>query len=436
MKARTWQTRLPDRKEDPVFERMNSSVSVDMRLLSFEIAASKAHARALAVAGVYGGAEIEAVLSALDRIPAEVEGGAVDPLDYEDVHSLVEHRLTGIAGSAGAKIQTARSRNEQTATAQGLYMKEAAGALAAAVLSLIEALHGKASANLDAVMPGYTHTRPAQPLRFSFYLAAHIFGLARDRARFLGALSRLDQCPAGSGAVAGATFGIDRALEAGLLGFSGPSPNALDSVSDRDMQTEIVSHAAILMVRLSRMAEDFILWSSPAFGFLGLGDTYCTSSSLMPQKKNPDGLELVRGKAARVAGDLVSMLVLCKGLPTGYQKDLQEDKERLFDAVDTAIACLAVTEGVVREMTVDAAAMKAAVGPECTATDLADDLVKAGMPFRDAYSEVASRFASAGAAGACITPEESVERRRSAGGTALAAVEEQLRAASRIIAES
>ncbi len=431
MKSRTWQSRLPERKADPAFEAMNASIGVDIRLIRHEIAASKAHAAVLADAGIYTPAEHDSVNRALDSLAEEASSGSMDASGFEDVHSLVEHRLTELCGGAGAKIQTGRSRNEQTATAQRLYMKESASAAAGAIQSLMNAMIEKASENMDAIMPGYTHCRPAQPIRFSFYLAAHVAGLSRDMGRVQDALRRLDECPAGSGAVAGAPFGLDREKAARLLGFAMPSLNALDSVSDRDMQIEIVSCAALLMVRLSRIAEDLILWSSPAFGFVSLGDTYCTSSSLMPQKKNPDALELIRGKAARVAGDLTALLMLCKGLPTGYQKDLQEDKERLFDAVDTVLSCLAVFEGVVREMTVNAGAMKSAIGPECMATDEADMLVQKGMPFRQAYSQVASAIAAGeyGNGTAAVSPEDSVERRRSAGGTAKSRVAAMLEAA-------
>ncbi|MCU0722513.1 MAG: argininosuccinate lyase [Planctomycetes bacterium] len=434
MKPPTWHSRLPDRKPDPVFEAMNASIGVDARLFREEIAATKAHACALRKAGVYTGEECSAVRAALCRIEDELAGGLLAADGHEDVHSLIEHRLTELAGPAGARIQTGRSRNEQTVTAHRLFLKKSLGELAAAVEALQAEALRRAEGSVDAILPGYTHQRPAQPLRFAHYLCALSFGLERDKGRLRSARARIDASPAGVGAIAGAPFGIDREALAKELGFASVSENAFDTVSDRDGPLEALSALAILMVRLSRLAEDLVLWSSPAFGFVDLGDAYCTSSSLMPQKKNPDALELVRGKTGRVISDLVSLLVTCKGLPNGYQKDLQEDKRPLFDAVDTAAACLAVCAGVLRTLRIDPARMKKAITADCLATDLADRWVEKGVPFREAYAIVAKSFAggraSKGARGKAgprpPTPQESAERRDSTGGNSRRAVLQQI----------
>ncbi|MHC4599000.1 MAG: argininosuccinate lyase [Planctomycetota bacterium] len=441
MKSSLWQSRLPDRTLDPVFEKMNASIETDSRLFREEIAATKAHACALRRVGVYTNEECERVRAALCRIEEEIAGGEIALSAYEDIHTVVELRLTELAGPAGAKIQTARSRNEQTQTAQRLFLKQALRELTRGVEGLQAASVEQAEGTVSVLMPGYTHGRPAQPVRFAHYLCALVFGLERDKGRLRDAMHRVDRAPAGSAALAGASFPVDREELARSLGFASPAENALDAVSDRDGPLEALSALAILMVRLSRLAEDLIQWSSPAYGFLEIGDAYCTSSSLMPQKKNPDGLELVRGKTGRVVADLVSLLVTCKGLPTGYQKDLQEDKEPLFDALDTASDCLAVAAGVIRSLEVDAEKMRDAVTPECLATDFADRLVEQGVPFREAFDRVARAFAEPGAVGraaleepsspggAEVAPEEAVERRDVLGGTSERAVTEQIRAA-------
>jgi len=440
MTTTLWHSRLPDRATDPAFEAMNASIGVDVRLFREEIAATKAHACALRRAGVYTNEECGKVRSALCRIEEDIAGGKIPLQDFEDIHTLVETQLIELTGDAGAKIQTSRSRNEQTQVAQRLFMKTALNDIVAGIHGLQEASVKKAEQNMDAVMPGYTHARPAQPIRFAHYLCALFTGLERDKGRLLDALGRMDASPSGSGALAGATFPLDRDAMARDLGFKGPTDNSLDTVSDRDAQLETLSALAIIMVRLSRLAEDLILWSSPAYGFVDLDDAYCTSSSLMPQKKNPDALELVRGKTGRVAGDLLNLLVTCKGLPTGYQKDLQEDKEPLFDASDTVLASLEVTAGVVASLTVDEVRMKEAVTPECLASDQADLLVLKGVPFRKAFSIVAETFREPDngkrkrgnnkkdASPEC-TPESSVEKRDLPGGTSSRAVREQLRRA-------
>ncbi|MHC4777847.1 MAG: argininosuccinate lyase [Planctomycetota bacterium] len=439
MKASLWQSRLPERTADPVFEKMNASIAVDSRLFREEIAATKAHAVGLRKVGVYDNLECQKVREALCRIEEEIAGGEIDLAGYEDIHTVIETRLTEIVGPAGAKIQTARSRNEQTQTAQRLFLKDALAGLVTNVEDLQSAALAAAESTVSVLMPGYTHGRPAQPVRFAHYLCALVFGLERDKGRLMDACKRIDRAPAGVSALAGASFPLDRESLAKALGFHSPSENSLDTVSDRDGPLEAIGALAIVMVRLSRLAEDLILWSSPAYGFVDLPKAYCTSSSLMPQKKNPDGLELVRGKTGRVVADLVSLLVTCKGLPSGYQKDLQEDKEPLFDAVDTAASCLKVCAGVIRGLEVDSEKMEGAITPDVLATDFADRLVEQGVPFREAFALVASAIASSSEGGIenallpegaePITPEGAVERRDVGGGVSLRAVSDQIRSA-------
>ncbi len=443
MTAPLWHSRFPDRQADETFEAMNASIGFDRRLFRQEIAGTRAHVVALHQAGIYSDAERDQVVSALTQIESDLADRTWDPSVYEDIHTAVEQRLTELTGAAGAKIQTGRSRNEQTVLAERLFLKTAVDDLAAKLFSVQSALLDQAEANVDALLPGYTHARPAQPIRFAHYLCAFFFGLERDKERLLDAKKRIDRCPSGVAALAGAGFGLDRDFLAQELGFAAPSENALDTVSDRDGAIEVLAALSILMVRLSRLAEDLILFSSPAFGFVDLPDTYCTSSSLMPQKKNPDALELIRGKTGRAIGDLNALLVTCKGLPTGYQKDLQEDKEALFDAVDTAAQCLVVCAGVVRGLRTNLEAMRAAITDDCLATDAADRLVEQGTPFRDAYGIVAEHFAAndRGRPGPEessglqeLTPEDCVERRNGIGGTARQAVLAQIRQARAILA--
>jgi argininosuccinate lyase len=436
-KDTVWGKRFAERAENKAFEALNSSIETDVRLYREEIAATAAHARALKRAGIYTDAELGAVLSALSEIEKEIAAGECDILRYEDVHTLVEKMLTDKTGKAGMKIQTARSRNEQTITNQRLFLKKKIAEIDGLLHLLQAALLKAAECGVDALIPGYTHARPAQPIRAAHYFLAHFFGLERDRERFAGALMRVDQSSAGTGPLAGATFGLDRDALAEDLGFAAVLDNALDAVSDRDTHMETLAAAAIMQVRLSRMAADLIAWSAPECGFMTLGDSCCTSSSIMPQKKNPDGLELVRAKAARTIGDLCAMLAVCKGLPTGYQKDLQEDKACLFGALDSAALCLETTRSAVEELKLNAEAALGAIPAECMATDLADALVSEGVPFREAYGIIAAEIGRAGGLadfGRRIpSPEESVERRDSVGGTARKAVLGQMEKAKEIL---
>jgi len=439
MASPPWQSRMPDKKADTVFESMNASIGVDRRLFREEIAGTRAHAAALNQAGVYAQDEYEKVCAALGQIENEIAGGTWSLDRYEDVHTAVESRLTDLTGAAGAKIQTGRSRNEQTVLSQRLFLKSALAELAKRIVELQTVVIEQADLNIDVLLPGYTHARPAQPIRFAHYLLALFFGLERDKGRLLDARKRIDACPSGVGALAGTTFGLDREALAQALGFSAPTENSLDTVTDRDGQIEVLSALSILQVRISRVAEDLILWSSPQFGFLDLDEAYCTSSSLMPQKKNPDALELLRGKTGRIVGSLISLLVVCKGLPTGYQKDLQEDKEPLFDAVDTSLTSLAVSRGIMSGLRLDPDRMKAAITPDCMATDLADRLVEKGVPFREAYRITAERFAgtrqdaASHEAEETPTPESSVERRNATGGTGRQSVKAQIQKARGIL---
>ncbi|MFH2002055.1 MAG: argininosuccinate lyase [Planctomycetota bacterium] len=430
-----WLNRFLNRKEDPEFEALNRSIHTDARLFREEIAATRAHAHALHQAGIYNDDEKGGVLAALDLIETEIEAGSLGLDAFEDIHTVVESRLTELTGSAGAKIQTGRSRNEQTVTAQRLYLKKALSALVEALSDLQQVTLERAEGMIDLLVPGFTHMRPAQPIRFSFYLCSLFYGLARDKERASQALKRVDTSPAGTGALAGAPFGLDRQLTASLLGFARVSENALDTVSDRDCNMELLSVLSILLVRLSRFAEDLLLWSSPAFGFVTLDDAYCTSSSLMPQKKNPDSLELVRGKAGCVISSLVSLLITCKGLPMGYQKDLQEDKAPLFEAMDTTLACVKVFKGIIASLSLDAQKALNSIPLECLATDQADEYVREGMSFRQAYDLVAESYAKrdTGNKKTTMSPEvrarqmeASVERRNNHGGTSREAVLKQI----------
>jgi len=438
-----WRKRFPNRQEDRDFESLNRSIGVDARLFMEEIAATRAHACALQRAGVYDAGESHRVLTALNQIEKEISAREIQLHDFEDIHAVVESRLTELTGEAGAKIQTGRSRNEQTVTAQRLFMKKALTELTGACRRLQKAVLDKAESQVEVIFPGYTHMRPAQPIRFSHYLCALFFGLERDKERMIQAQARIDASPAGVAALAGSPFNLDRQYMAEMLGFSNVSENTLDTVSDRDGNMEILSILSILMVRLSRLAEDFLIWSSPAFGFIELDEAYCTSSSLMPQKKNPDSLELMRGKASLVISDLVSLLITCKGLPSGYQKDLQEDKEPLFHALDTSLACIKVCTGIISSLEIDAAKALQSIPPECLATDQADRLVREGIPFREAYHRVAQSYAATKMSvsnerdgldsGSGLTPEDSIERRTGFGCTSREAVLAQIKRGAKML---
>jgi argininosuccinate lyase len=382
---------------DGLVEAFTESVSFDRRLWRQDIAGSQAHARMLAKVGVLSAAEAEAIVGGLDAIGAEIAAGSFQwQQSLEDVHMNIEAALTARIGEAGKKLHTGRSRNDQVATDLRLYTRDAIDELAGLIDTLEQVLLDLAEREADSVMPGFTHLQIAQPVSFGHHLLAWREMILRDRSRLLDARKRLNLLPLGSAALAGTVYPIDRAYVAQQLGFDGPTANSLDSVSDRDFAIEFCAAASLLMVHLSRWSEELILWSSPMFGFVKLPDRFCTGSSIMPQKKNPDVPELVRGKTGRVIGDLQALLVLMKGQPLAYNRDNQEDKQPLFDAHDTVAACLRVFGAMLPSLQVEREVCRAAASKGfSTATDLADYLVKRGLPFRDAHHAVGSAVAYA-----------------------------------------
>ncbi|HEY5838627.1 MAG TPA: argininosuccinate lyase [Pyrinomonadaceae bacterium] len=379
---------------DRGFAEFNQSFSFDRRLFQADIHASVAHCEGLFSAGVLTAAEAEQIKSALNQI---AEAGKTNPnyfneLPSEDVHSFVEARLVQMIGDTGRKLHTGRSRNDQVATDLRLWLRDEIDRLQDLLRDAQLALLDFAEANQEVVLPGYTHLQRAQPILLAHWCLAYFEMLSRDRARLTDVRKRVNVMPLGSAALAGTSYAIDREAVARSLGFDSVSRNSLDAVSDRDFVIEFVSAASLVMVHLSRLAEDVILYTTTEFGFFELGDAVATGSSLMPQKKNPDSMELVRGKAGRVFGHLTSLLTTMKGLPLAYNKDMQEDKEALFDTVDTVSACLAVTATVLRNMTVNGLrAREAATHGYLNATELADYLVGKGLPFREAH-ETAGRM--------------------------------------------
>ncbi|MDR3419426.1 MAG: argininosuccinate lyase [Nevskia sp.] len=382
---------------DQLVEAFTESVSFDRRLWRQDIAGSQAHARMLAGVGVLAAAEGEAIVAGLQAIGEDIAAGRFQwQQALEDVHMNIESALTARIGDAGKKLHTGRSRNDQVATDLRLYTRDAIDELADLLDALAEVLLQLAEREADTVMPGFTHLQIAQPVSFGHHMLAWREMIVRDRARLLDARKRLNQLPLGSAALAGTVYPIDRAYVAQQLGFEAVTENSLDSVSDRDFAVEFCAACSLLMVHLSRWSEELILWSSPLFGFVKLPDRFCTGSSIMPQKKNPDVPELVRGKTGRVIGDLQALLVLMKGQPLAYNRDNQEDKQPLFDAHDTVAASLRVFAAMLPSLQVERAACRAAAAKGfSTATDLADYLVNRGLPFRDAHHAVGSAVAYA-----------------------------------------
>ena len=372
-------------------DRLNRSLPVDRRLWREDVAGSQAWAGAIAAAGVITHAEWLALTGGLDRVAARLEAWTEDDwraASDEDVHSLVERLLYEEAGDVAGKLHTGRSRNDQVATDFRLWAFGAVSRLDAALRDLQRALLEQAEAHRTTVMPAYTHLQRAQPVSAAQWLLSHAWPLARDRDRLAQARERVAVLPLGSGAIAGCPFPVDRVLLKETLGFHGVSPNSVDAVADRDWVAELAFVTAMVGVHLSRLGEDLVLFSSAEFGFVRMSDRFSTGSSLMPQKRNPDAMELARGKAGRLIGDLTAILTLLKGLPSGYNKDLQEDKEALFDAFDTLEALLPAVAGTVRTMELDETRCRAAVDAAMLATDLADFLVKRGVPFREAHGTV------------------------------------------------
>ena len=375
------------KETDTLVNDFNSSIGFDARLYQQDIAGSIAHAEMLGRTGIIEAHEAETIVTGLKAILADIEAGQVEfSLENEDIHMNIEAMLTDRVGEAGKRLHTARSRNDQVAVDTRLYVRSEIPVLITQVLDLEEVLVKKAKANLETVMPGYTHMQRAQPTTFGHYMMAYANMFKRDITRLEDCRARLDECPLGAGALATSTYPVDRFSTAAALGFPKPTDNSMDSVSDRDYAIELLSALSILMMHLSRFSEEIILWCSWEFKYVDLDDAYSTGSSIMPQKKNPDVAELVRGKTGRVYGALVTLLTVMKALPLAYNKDMQEDKEATFDAIDTVELCLPVFAAMVDTLTVRSKDMaRAAAGGFINATDCADYLVKKGLPFREAY---------------------------------------------------
>src|SRR5512144_1377402 len=380
---------------DKFVEEFTASIQFDKRLYHQDIRGSIAHARMLGKQGIIPMADVDEIVHGLQEILRQIEAGQFDfSVSLEDIHMNIEARLSRKIGEAGKRLHTGRSRNDQVALDIRLYLRDELVEISAYIDLLIDSLIYQAEENLGVIMPGYTHLQTAQPILFSHHMLAYVEMLRRDKGRMEDCLKRANVMPLGAGALAGTTSPIDREYVAGLLEFPEVTRNSLDSVSDRDFALEFLSAASILMMHLSRFSEELIIWSSSEFRFIELSDAFCTGSSIMPQKKNPDVPELMRGKSARVFGNLMALLTLCKALPLAYNKDMQEDKEPLFDTIDTVKGSLKIFADMVREMKVNAQTMRAAAGRGfSTATDVAAYLVRQGMPFRDAHEVVGKSVA-------------------------------------------
>ena len=373
---------------DALMEAINASIGFDRRLYACDIAGSKAHAAMLADCGIITAEDAAAIQQGLDTILQEIESGAFAfKTALEDIHMNVEARLAELIGPAAGRLHTARSRNDQVATDFRLWVRDCIDGFDAALKDLQSALLDKAEAHADTVMPGFTHLQSAQPVTFGHHMLAYVAMFGRDRARLLDARKRVNESPLGAAALAGTSFPIDRAQTAAALGFDRPMANSLDAVSARDFALEFLAACAICAIHLSRLAEEIVIWSSAQFRFVSLSESFSTGSSIMPQKRNPDAAELVRAKAGRIIGALTGLSVVMKGLPLAYSKDMQEDKEPVFDAADSLSLCVRAMTGMIGEMTVNAGNLLAAASAGfATATDLADWLVRElGMPFRDAH---------------------------------------------------
>ena len=388
--SKTWSGRFSEPVAELV-QKFTASVGFDKRLARYDVEGSLAHAQMLHSVGILNQEDLEAIRSGMKVILEEIDSGKFEwSVELEDVHLNIEKRLTTLVGDAGKRLHTARSRNDQVATDIRLFLRHEIDGILDSIRILQNALLDLAWENADTVMPGFTHLQVAQPVSFGHHLMAYFEMLERDRSRMSDCRTRMNRLPLGAAALAGTSYPIDREMVAGLLGFDGVCENSLDAVSDRDFAIEFCSAASLVMTHLSRFSEEIILWMNPGFGFIDLADRFCTGSSIMPQKKNPDVPELVRGKTGRVTGHLMALLTLMKSQPLAYNKDNQEDKEPLFDAVDTVATSLRVYAEMIPGIRVNREAMRRAVGRGyATATDLADYLVKRGMPFRDAHETVA-----------------------------------------------
>jgi argininosuccinate lyase len=433
-----------------LMEQINASIGFDIRLYDVDIEGSLAQAEALRNAGVLASDEWAVIVLGLHQVRKEIADGRYSPgIETEDIHMAVERRLIEIVGPVGGKIHTGRSRNDQVALDVRLWLKRELTDLTGLVTELQRVVIARAEEEIDTYLPGYTHLQQGQPIRLGHYLMSLFWMLDRDRGRLCDARSRADRMPLGAGALAGSAFPVDRAALCERLGLSAPTENSIDAVTDRDHLAETVFATAQLVTHLSRFAEDWIIWSSREFQFVELDDAYSTGSSMMPQKKNPDSLELIRGKTGRLYGNLTTLLTIQKGLPLTYGKDLQEDKEPLFDAVDTARTCVLVFGGALSTMSIRRDRMRDALDPSLYATDLADILVGRGLPFRDAHRVVGGLVGKAIKLGVdltdlpweefasssdlfeikdldLLTPESSTEARRAPGGTSRQSVLDQL----------
>lgn len=383
---------------DRIMEEINASIGYDQRLYAQDIRGSKAHCAMLAARGIIAKDDADQIVAGLDRILADIDAGQFTfSRELEDIHMNVEARLADMIGAAAGRLHTARSRNDQVATDFKLYVRDAIAHLDEQLAHLQLAFLDKAEAHAATIMPGFTHLQTAQPVTFGHHCLAYVEMAGRDRGRFQDASRRLNECPLGAAALAGTSFPIDREMTAKALGFDGPTRNSLDSVSDRDFVLETLSACAITATHLSRIAEEIVIWSTPGFNFIRLSDGFTTGSSIMPQKRNPDAAELVRAKSGRIIGDLSALLIVMKGLPLAYSKDMQEDKEQAFDALDNLSLCIAAMTGMIRTLTVNEAAMHAAASRGfATATDLADWLVRRlGLPFRQAHHVTGALVAKA-----------------------------------------
>ncbi|XP_048375546.1 argininosuccinate lyase [Sphaerodactylus townsendi] len=435
---------------DPIMEKLNSSILIDQRLAEVDIRSSIAYAKALEKAGILSRAELEKILSGLEKILEEsTKGALIISKTDEDIHTTVERRLKEIVGDVAGKLQTGRSRNDQVVTDLRLLVKSSVTMLITQLQQLIRTLLERASAEIDVILPGYTHLQRAQPIRWSLLLVSHAVALTRDSERLTEMKKRISVLPLGSGSLAGNPLNLDRELLRKELELSSISINSLDAVGDRDFVVELLSAASLIMIHLSRLAEDLIIYNTKEFGFITLSDSFCTGSSLMPQKKNPDSLELIRSKAGRVIGRTTGLLIVLKGIPSAYNKDLQEDKEAVIDVIDTLSLVLQVTTGVISTLQINKETMEKAVSPDMLATDLANYLVRKGMPFRQAHTAVGKAVHLAESKGVTLSqlstedlktitpmigtdvsqifnPQHSVEQYTSPGGTAKSAVTTQI----------
>ncbi len=427
---------------DPEFAKFNASVSFDKRLAADDITGSIAHVKMLGMEGILAPEEAQEIETGLKKVLVDIQKNRLAfREDLEDVHINVEEALKERIGEKAGKLHTARSRNDQVVLDLRLHLMDASSEVNNDLLELMSALTERSSEAIGLLMPGYTHLQRAQPVRLSHHLMAYFQMFRRDWERFRDARTRIDEMPLGSAALAGTTFPVNRKTVATLLGFSKVSANSMDAVSDRDFAAEFVFNCSMVMMHLSRLAEELVLWSTSEFGFCSLPDEYCSGSSIMPQKKNPDACELIRGKTGRVYGDLMSLLTTLKALPLTYNKDLQEDKEPLFDALDTVKGCLKTMTGIVRGVEFHADQMMAGcLDPSLAATDLADQLARDGVPFREAHSRIGTmirdQYAGQGNAEHGMklpTPEDMVEARDHPGGTARRSVDEQIRAAEEFL---